>query len=357
VEVEDVNVEDDFFAVSLKETRQVCGFRLSTGELLWGPSERQHYQDNWGYASSNSWDIIYDGKLISGNYGGIVYCYDIENGDLLWDYTIQDVYNSYLFNTNWRFRLAFIADGKLYIEHNEHSVVDPKPRGAPMTVLDLETGNKVFDINLRGTEWGSTFIIGDSTLVLYNTYDQQIYALGKGPSDITVSASPKAVAKGTSALIEGTVLDVSPGTEDAALQMRFNKGVPAVSDESMSSWMEYLYLQHERPDDVTGVTVKLEAVDPNGNYHMLGSTTTDSYGNYGFGFSPETTGTYMIIATFEGSNSYYPSSATAYLQVGEVSSGIPIEHETPLITTEIAIALVAVLAVVSVAAYVMLKRK
>jgi hypothetical protein len=305
--VEDVSVEEDVFVVSIKETRQVVGFRLSTGEQIWGPNDPQHYQDNWGYSSSNSWDIIAEDKLLSGNYGGIVYCYDVQTGALLWNYEIKDVYNAYLFNTNWRLRYVSVADGKVYIEHNEHSVVDPKPRGAPLTVLDLETGDLVFDINLRGTEWGGLMMMADSIFTLYNSYDQRIYTIGKGPSMTNVEAPMAGVTVGSTCTIRGTVKDVSPGTEASDLKLRFPNGVPAVSDESQSEWMEYVYLQHERPMDTIGATVKLEAVDPNGNYQNLGTTITDTAGKFGFSFEPEIEGQHMIIATFEGSKSYYTS--------------------------------------------------
>ncbi|MFZ7138785.1 MAG: hypothetical protein ACOWW1_10270, partial [archaeon] len=65
--VEDVNEEEDLFIVSTKETRVTYGFRLSTGEEIWGPTPMRHYTDNWGHTSGNSWDIIADGKVIAGN--------------------------------------------------------------------------------------------------------------------------------------------------------------------------------------------------------------------------------------------------------------------------------------------------
>jgi len=85
----------------------------------------------------------------------------------------------------------------------------------------------------------------------------------------------------------------------------------------MSDWMLYVWKNFERPSDATGVSVRLEAVDPNGGFVTIGSTTSDAYGNYGLGWCPDKAGTYMIIATFDGTAGYYGATATTYLTVSE----------------------------------------
>ena len=70
------------------------------------------------------------------------------------------------------------------------------------------------------------------------------------------------------------VTDTSPGTKQNELAMKFPNGVPAVSDQSMTDWMEYLYMQQARPTDAKGVPVTLSVVDSNGNYREIGTTTT-----------------------------------------------------------------------------------
>ena len=196
---------------------------------------------------------------------------------------------------------------------------------------------------------------------------------GKGASETSVTIADDVISLGSNAMIKGSVMDISPGTQEAAIQIRFPKGVPAVSESSMNDWMLYVYKQFARPSDVTGVQVKIEAIDPNGNYQNLGTTMTDLAGNYGFTFEPEVPGEYQIIVTFEGSKAYYGSFETTYLSVDEaVTPTSPIEPEEPvetpeepsepvegpLITTEIAIiAAVAVVAAIGVAAYFLLKRK
>jgi hypothetical protein len=180
---------------------------------------------------------------------------------------------------------------------------------------------------------------------------------------------------GNSIMVTGTVMDVSPGTEDEAVKLRFPNGVAAVSDADMTDWMLYVYNQFERPADVTGVQVTIEVIDGNNNYQNIGTTTTDANGNYGLMFTPEVPGQYMIIATFGGTNSYYGSFATGYFGVDTAPTpASPIEPEepempdepveptqpveTPFITTEIAIIVaVAAVAAIGVVAFWMLKRK
>ena len=174
----------------------------------------------------------------------------------------------------------------------------------------------------RQTNWGGTGVIGDSIIATQDTYDQQVYAIGKGPSELTAAINNNVAPKGSSVLVTGTIMDVSPGTKEDNRQLRFPNGVPAVSDESMSEWMLYVYKQFARPD-ATGVTVKFAAVDPNNNYIEIGDAVSDSYGNYGFDFIPDNVGQYMIIATFEGSNSYYPSTAITYLSVVQAPEPFP----------------------------------
>jgi hypothetical protein len=153
-----------------------------------------------------------------------------------------------------------------------------------------------------------------------DTYDQRIYAIGKGPSASSVTASPKVSVYGSSVLIEGMVTDVSPGTKSSDLMMRFSNGVPAVSDDSMSEWMLYVYKQFPRPMNAKGVEVTLDVFDSNGNYRTIGTTTSDASGVFSFVWKPDISGKYTVIATFAGSKSYYPSYAQTAFTVDEAAA-------------------------------------
>jgi hypothetical protein len=308
-DVQDASVEDDVFCVSVAESRTQYGFQLSTGDLLWGPTEPQHYTDNWGYSSSNSWDNIYDGRYFSGNYGGQLICRNVTTGDTIWIYNVTDYYNEVLHNNKWRFRPAFFADGKIYIENTEHNPFDPQHRGAPFACIDIESGEEIWRIPYRGSEWSSTPIIGDSTIAMYNEYDQRIYAIGTGASKTTVTIQNDVITQGNNVMITGRVTDVSPGTKDAGMELRFPDGVPVISDADMSDWMLYVYNQFEAPADVEGVQVFIKILDPNGEYYST-YVTTDRNGMFSHMWNPAAVGEYHVTVMFEGTKSYFSSQST-----------------------------------------------
>jgi len=353
------SAEDNVFVVWAKETRSYYGFSMSTGDFLWETGSQQ-YMDS--YVGTNR--AFADGNFYSVGYAGIVYCYDATTGNLKWEYTANDHYNEILWGNSWPLRIQFSTDGKIYIGMEEHSSVDPKPRGAPYFCLDTETGDLVWRIDggFRQNHWGGNSIIGDGIIAAMDSYDQRIYAIGKGPSATTLTAPDVGISLGSSAMLRGQVTDISPGTKEYALTARFPNGVPAVSDADMSEWMLYVYKQFSRPDDVSGVQVRLEAIDPNNNYQYIGTVTTDSYGFYSHSFDPELEGDYTIMASFEGSGAYYGSFAESAISVDAASASTPIESNEPaseaIISTEIAIiAAVVVAAVIGVAAYWILRRK
>jgi hypothetical protein len=358
----EAEAENGVIALWSKEQRQFFGFSTENGKFLWN-TDSEIYLDAYGWgAVEHTWCFAY-GKLYSTGVGGIVYCRDLETGKTLWTYHAKDYHNEYLFANSWWQWFTFITDGKIYMGHAEHSPIDPKPRGAPFICLNATTGDVIWraDGLFRQTRWGGRAIIGDSIIATMDTYDGRVYAIGKGPSETTVSVQSDVATIGRSTTIKGRVTDVSPGTEDDALRMRFPEGVPAVADEYMSDWMLYVYKQFERPENATGVTVKLEAVDPNMECHELGTTTSDSYGNYGFAFKPDKEGTWMIIATFEGSGAYYGSIATTYLTVAEP---VPVETDLSGVensisnqTTYILVILALVIIAIILAVYSILKSR
>jgi hypothetical protein len=151
-----------------------------------------------------------------------------------------------------------------------------------------------------------------------DTYDQRVYAVGKGPSATTVSAPETTQSVGTPVLIQGTVMDVSPGTEDIKVTMRFPNGVPAISDASMSDWMLHVYKQFEMPENATGVEVILNAIDETGHWHDINRIDTDMAGEFSYLWTPDTIGKYTIVATFVGSGGYFGSYAETAISVGPV---------------------------------------
>lgn len=357
------SLDDGVIILGIKETMSLVGLSLDTGAQIWGPTDSMHYLDAYSILNDRrSINHISEGRYFVGGMAGIVYTFNIKTGDLLWETPIVDQSSEILWSNNWPLYGTFVSDGKLYVHHAEHSVVDPKPRGAPFTCLDVETGEIIWSINIRGHHWGGYPIIGDSTIAIYSTYDQRIYAIGKGPSSTTLAVPDEAVNVGSSAPIRGNVMDISPGTNTIEINTRFPNGVPAVSDLTISDWMMYVYSQSPMPDNLEGVPVKIDVIDPNGEYTWIGTPKTDVTGNYAYSFKPTIEGQYTVISTFEGSNSYYGSTAIAYITVDPAISSsavIPQEsQESPLITLELAIIVVVVIAsLLGLVAYWMLKRK
>jgi outer membrane protein assembly factor BamB len=320
--------EDKVGVLSIKETRTHYGFSLETGKYLWGPTPSQNYLDQY----FGDCKFIAYGNFYSANVGGIVYCYDVKTGALLWTYKAEDPYTEYQFGNYWWLEQMFATDGKVYFGHAEHSANNPRPRGAPFICLNATTGDEIWRIDglLRTSHWGGTAIIGDSVIVMQNTYDQQIYAVGKGPSAITATAPNTGVPFGSSILISGTVTDVSPGTKQTEVMLRFPNGVPAVSDESMGAWMKYVYQQATRPTNATGVLVKISVLDANGNYREIGTTQTDSNGFYSLNWKPDIEGKYTVYASFEGSESYWPTQTTTAFTVDPLeATPTPQPTQTP----------------------------
>ena len=159
-------------------------------------------------------------------------------------------------------------------------------------------------------------IIGDSIIVAQDTYDQHFYAIGRGASKTTVEAPLNALTKGTSVVIRGTVMDVSPGTTDPKIALRFPNGVAAMSDDNMEDWMLHVYNQFECPADVEGVNVTLHICDPNGDWYSA-TVTSDRNGVFSHMWAPAIVGEYHVTAVFEGTKSYFGSQATTTFGVDE----------------------------------------
>jgi hypothetical protein len=192
-------------------------------------------------------------------------------------------------------------------------------------------------------------------------YDSKIYAFGKGPSATTVAASPKISTRGTNVLVEGFVTDISPGTKEYALTARFPNGVPAVSDENMTEWMQYVHMQYPRPadEDVIGVKVTISVIDPNGNVYDVGTATSDASGFYSCVFEPEVPGKYTILASFAGSKSYYGSFAETAINVEEatVTEQPVVEEKESIADMYFIPAVIAIIVAIAIATVLILRKK
>lgn len=355
-----VGVQDRVFVLYMKDLGTMRTYNLDTGQFMWETTEPEYY-----LSYLETWTIIDDGKVYTHGTKGIIDCYDATNGNKLWSYGLADPLSEILWSENWIARIDFIVDGKVYIRHSAHSDNQPLPRGAPYACINATTGEEIWRVDglMRGSDWGGRGLIGDSILVKIDTYNVQLYAVGKGPSATKVEASPSVSTYGAgSILVTGRVTDISPGTNDYRIAARFPDGVPAVSDDSMSQWMTYVYKNLPKPIDAIGVDVTIYVLDPNNNYYKVAETTSDATGFYKATFTPEVPGEYVVIAKFDGTNSYYGSSSQTAIVVEDVADDKPGPTESPPSTVEqyfwVAVAaIIAVIVICFIITILLLKKK
>ncbi len=292
-----------------RQTLTWSAYSLTTGQKLW---TTQPKNSTWGYYDYTADGVIGYGNLYSFGLGGEVYCYNLQTGAITWSWNagnagIDTPYGTWPLGT-WSTHHV-LADGKLYVMAG-HDYTPPVFKGAQLYALNATTGGLVWSslsFNIEGSP-----VCADGILVEYNGYDNQIYAYGQGLSATTVSGPQNVQPLGTPVVIQGTVTDQSPGQTCLGIPAA---GTPAISDASMSEWMEYMYQQQPKPTNATGVPVTLTALDPNGNTEVIGTVTSDAAGMYKIMWTPPVPGAYTIIATFAGTNSYYASSAETALGV------------------------------------------
>jgi len=299
---------------------------LATGNEAW-KSEPMHYP--WTASGFGAYSAMSAyGMLYRESYDG-VYAFDWDDGKIAWKYEAPSVspyetpytgendtgvYPFYSFGVGGQ-----LADGKFYTWTYEHTESWPVTRGWGLHCIDVFTGKGVWNI----TGCISPGAIADGYLVGTNTYDGYMYVFGKGKSATTVTAPDVVIPKGSGVVIKGTVLDLSPASP----------GTPCVSKGSMKTQMDYLHMQLPidgvyHKDTMTGVPVVLTAIGPNGEGIDIGTATTSAYyGNFEMAWTPPAEGTYKIIASFAGDESYGSSGASTAVSVGPA----PTTQEPPTI--------------------------
>ena len=324
----------------------------------WFRSEKTDYP--WSDAGFGAYAISSGyGMVFRYAYDG-VYAFDWETGKIVWHYKAPTYANFetpytdangtelYSFNSD-----GDIADGKLFIANSEHTTTWPITRGWGFHAINITTGELVWKLN-NPLAYGA---VADGYLVAANSWDGYMYVIGKGQTTTTVTGPDVAVPLGTGLMIKGSVLDMSPA----------QKGTPCVSKESMTLQMEYLHLGQPQGglfnnETMTGVPVRLTAIASDGNAIDLGLVTTNAYsGAFNLAWIPPKEGTYEILATFAGDDSYGSSMSTTAVSAGPAPEKIdvPAQIVPPDYTmTIVGVGIAVIVAVViAVAAAVLLLRK
>jgi hypothetical protein len=321
------------FIEGYKETTQWIGYSLTTGQKIWGPTASQTAFDYYGNPVL-PYDVsqVAYGKLYSSAFGGILYCYDLTSGKLLWTYGNGGPGNSTNsgFNTPYGDYPTFIqavGNGIIYLASTEHTITDPIYKGAMARAVNATNGQEIWTLSDYTGEFNYiSYAIADGYATWFNGYDDSVYSVGQGPSATTVTAPDLSAAFGQRVVIKGTVMDVSAGTQQTQQKADFPNGVPVSSDASMTAWMGYVYQQQPMPTNFTGVPVTIDVLDSNGNYRNIGTATTTATGSYSFTWTPDIPGSFQVIATFHGNNAYWGSYA-------QTASDVMQEKATPAPTS------------------------
>ena len=269
-------------------TGKVRAYNIYTGALVWGPIQLSG--DNGNVPVPNSYNSIggyqteiADGVLYIMGFGGDIWAIDANTGEEVWYTSTNKLIGESGSDTPygvwplWVFSGGSIAGGVYYLNVG-HEYSPPLFRGAKQLAINITNGALVWEIS--GFDVTNAATIVDGYVTVLNAYDNQLYTYGKGPSAMTVTAPGVGVTTATPVTIRGTITDIAAGTKQEAKAANFPYGVPCVSDDSMSRWMEYVYMQQPMPTNTTGVPITLSVLDANGNYRQIGMTTSDGSGTY-----------------------------------------------------------------------------
>ncbi len=347
------NVADHGKVAILTEQGYYIAFDLRTGNKVWESTKFAYpwSQPGFGaYAVQSAYGLFYRQA-----YDG-VYAFRWDDGKLAWKYTApafspyETPYTDENGTTVYSWNVCgYIADGKMYVYNNEHTPSTPITRGWGTHCINATTGEKIWSIMITGAAGAREGDFGPITdgYISLLSGDGYQYVFGKGKSKTTVDSPDTAVPLGTTVLVKGTITDLSSAQPNT----------PCVSKDSMSTQMEYLHKQMPidgiwHNETITGVPVALTAIASDGSSVDLGTVTSDGYyGTFEKAWKPPNEGTYKIIASFAGDDSYGSSSAATALAVGPATESIKIPEQIvpPDYTMTIVYAAIAIIVAVAIA--------
>jgi len=353
---------DGIYCESNYDSYQVAGYSLATGTQLWITNLNVKMSDGFmpnqydSYGLSSTPDAT-TGVLYIWALGGDVWAVNMTNGNILWDWSTYQLngpagtespYGTYPL---WVFSDEALAgqgaDTILYLSEG-HEYNPPLLHGAQEVALNANTGQLVWS-NLGFDDTSTAVAYG--VMTTFNSYDGQVYAYAQGPSKITISAPQTSVTTDTPVTFTGTITDVSPGASQSAVAKNFPNGLPCVSDASMTGLMEAAYEQQPLPSNLTGVPITVFVLDNNHNYRAIGTTTSNSLGDWGLTWTPDITGNYTVYAVFAGTHGYYPSSASTFMYAGSPPpttgpTATPVTNLASNTTVEYGIVAIAIIIIV-----------
>jgi hypothetical protein len=343
---------NDFIVWDPVATAWHC-YSLTTGALLWtSPSFSSFpWATTWTVYGSETNDNNNFYVILS---DGTIAAMSLTDGHLVWHSTA-------FASTEYPNNAVPYVDGMVMVGGNIYAYAgysvlyqqNPIPRFNMMTCTNATTGDITYTLN------GGVFPVAaaDGYVIGLGINDGNIYCVGKGQTTTTVTAPTVSITAGTTALIQGSVMDNSPGQPNT----------PAISDANMSVQMDYLHMQNSTllnaPPACIGVPVTLTAVDSNGNAINIGTVTSYGSGVFNYQWTPTTPGLYQIYATFGGSNSYYSSYAQTGATVATAATPVPtaspvtgLATTSDLLTYIVAVAIAIIIAIAIATVLILRKR-
>jgi hypothetical protein len=352
------NVADHGKIAVLTQQGYYIALDLATGKVAW-KGEKMLYP--WGSTAFGAYAVQSAYGMIFRQSYDAVYAFNWTDGSIVWryeapafsmyetPYTGENGTTVYCFNGGGK-----IADGKMYVANSEHSATYPLTRGWGLHCINITTGELIWKIQHPM----SAGVIADGYMTASDSNEGYMYVFGKGQSATTVTAPDVVMPKGNGVVIKGTVVDLSPA----------QPGTPCVSKESMTTQMEYLHLQRSiagpwENETITGVPVALTAIGSDGSVFDLGTATSNGYsGVFSLAWTPPAEGTYEIIASFAGDESYGSSMSTTAVSVGPAPAPIqfpeqiaPTDYTMTIVYASVAI-MFAVFVAVALAILILRKR-
>ena len=165
------------FITQDKESLRLTAFNIADGSQAWVVEPNDA---NWDTMRCTS--LAAYGNLYVSGFDGILHCYDMENGDLLWTYGNGGAGNTTYsgLETAWGHYPIFvdvIADGKIYLGTTEHSPDSPFYKGTQYRAINATTGEEIWTLMGWGTGMyvGQSDIVAEGCFVYLNCYDMQVY--------------------------------------------------------------------------------------------------------------------------------------------------------------------------------------
>jgi len=368
---EPVDFKSRVFTFSYQETMQWVGYDLDSGNQLWGPTASQSAFDYYGNPGQPTLlGVAAYGNLYVSSFSGILYAYNIKTGQLVFTYGNGGAGNSTnagfnVFYGDYPTQIQSISNGIVYTATNEHTVPNPIYKGSTFRAINATTGAEIWELSGYPSEWataGTEWATADGYLTAMNGYDQQVYSIGRGPSQLTVTAPDLSAASEQAVVIKGTITDISAGTLQSQQAADFPNGVPCASDAVMGNWMGYVYQQMGFPTNFTGVPITVSVVDANGNYRTIGTATSTSSGTFSLTWTPDIPGDYTVVANFAGTNAYWPSSSMTSFNVAQTHPTIaptsaPVASNTDTYVLSSAAAIIVVIIIVGAVSILMQRKK